>query len=301
MSDARITVITATTLAPDRLATLERAMATVLGQETPETGRIIPLLVVNGDRFDADALAAWRARDDVRVEYLPRGSLPGALIHGRGCVDTEFFSFLDDDDEYLPGTLAARAAVLDADPELDVAVSNGIMSRPDGETLATQRYDLHDRDALIGLATENWLLSAAGLFRRSTVDADFWSETDQYLEWTAVAFRLALRRRVRLLREPGFRIHDTPGSLSKSSGFIRTRYQVLAELLTEHREEMPKAAWRVWSAKLGDELHCLAEILYGNGEWRAAWGYHLRSLARIGGARFLAFSRHLLWPPGRNR
>lgn len=293
MSETRITVIMATTLESSRLESLDRALASVLDQSDERVGRVLPLLVVNGDRFDAERLSQWRMRNDIRVEYLERGSLPAALIHGRNCVESEYFAFLDDDDVYLPGTLSARCEVLDTCPDIDVAVSNGILVSSDGEHPSTRRHDLHDVDPLVGLAFENWLLSAGGLFRAATVDASYWNEGDKYLEWTAVAFRLGLRRRVRFLREPGFRIADTPGSLSKSGGFIYTRYRVLDALLAEYGGSLSREVKRVWYRKLGNELHLLADIARQDGHWVQAWWFHLRSLVSPDGLRYLAYTRKL--------
>src|SRR5262245_55327336 len=96
-----ITVIIPTTCEKQREAQLLAAIESIKAQ-SGIAAKI--LLVVNGSRFDAPLLAQLRERDDVCVEYREVGSLPLALEYGCTRVDTEFFCFLDDDDELLEGS-----------------------------------------------------------------------------------------------------------------------------------------------------------------------------------------------------
>ena len=71
-------------------------------------------------------LSAWRRTfPRTRVERLEEASVAKAQQLGRRSSRTEFFCFLDDDDEYLPGAVSMRLNELRADSSVDVVVTNG--------------------------------------------------------------------------------------------------------------------------------------------------------------------------------
>lgn len=86
------------------------------------------LIVVNGQRFDQSLLNLLKSRNDIEVLQITEGSLTKAHLIGRKHVSTEYFSFLDDDDEYLVGALDIRLALFLNDCTLDVVVTNGFQT-----------------------------------------------------------------------------------------------------------------------------------------------------------------------------
>ena len=117
-----VTAIIPTTCESSRGPSLRRAILSVVDQ-IPENGLI--LIVANGDRIDESVVRMAEGFPRTRVERLEEASVAKAQQLGRHLVTTEFFCFLDDDDEYLPGAFSMRLDELRADPSVDVVVTNG--------------------------------------------------------------------------------------------------------------------------------------------------------------------------------
>jgi glycosyltransferase involved in cell wall biosynthesis len=84
----------------------------------------VPHAVVVADDGSTDGGAELARAHGARVVRSPApGSGPAAARRaGVAAVDTELLAFLDADDRWLPGKLAAQRAALDADPGLDAVV-----------------------------------------------------------------------------------------------------------------------------------------------------------------------------------
>lgn len=250
------------------------------------------LVVVNGNRFDPEVVADLSAMPDVLVHQVERGSLPYAIEVGRSLVESPFFCFLDDDDEYLPGTIDRRLGMLDADPSLDLVISNG--QRFDGCSESQALGDLGHvpDDPMRALLDGNWLASCGGLFRSETVGPEIFQDVNPYTEWSWIAFRLARAgKRLKVLEAPGFRIHETAGSASKSEAY-RTAFLPLYERMLE--TGLPSGLRRIVRARISDTLHTLSDQERSRGNTRAAWRLHLASLASLYGLRYLPYTRRLL-------
>jgi hypothetical protein len=282
-------VIMATSLELCRTKAMIRAVATVLSQD----GSAIPIIVVNGDRYDPEVLGYWKSRRDVRLFQLAEGNVGTARLFGRRQVDTAFFGALDDDDCFLPGSINARLTPMRTDPSVAAVVGNGLIERDGRESVALSQMKLHRISPLLGLAQENWLPSAcAAMFRTEIVRAEYFDHDERWLEWTALAFRLAAdERKIVFLDDLTFRIADTPDSLSKSAGYARGAPIVLRHLLDI---PMPYPVYRVWLRKYGATLHGSAEFHRSRGEIGLAWKAHLGSLLQPGGAHYLLYGRKLL-------
>lgn len=250
------------------------------------------LVVVNGNRFDPEVVADLSAMPDVLVHQVERGSLPYAIEVGRSLVESPFFCFLDDDDEYLPGTIDRRLGMLDADPSLDLVVTNGY--RYDGalDSPALRVLDKVPGDPLRALFDGNWLASCGGLFRSATVGPEIFRDINPYTEWAWIAFRLARAgKRVAVSEEPGFRIHETPGSASKSDAYRRAFLPMYGRML---ESGLPREVQRMVKARISDTLHDLSDMERRNGNAGAAWRLHLASLASVRGLRYLPYTCRLL-------
>lgn len=287
-----IDVIIPTTCESRRWASLERAIRSVLSQD--DVGAKV-LVIVNGDRFDAGCYAELRERPGIEVHYQKVGSLPLALRTGRSLVSAPFFSFLDDDDEYLAGTLAYRLQPLLSDPTLDCTVAAGVrcdggIDRPSLERLDARVINEHPLHAL---AIENWLASCGGLYRSSRISIDYFDGETKYYEWTYLAYKLALERRLLFLDRHTWRINDSSESLSKSTAYRLTEVEVLRKIAAL---ELPGTVRRETRKRIGAAHHGLSEYYLGQRRFLAAWKHHLVSLACPGGLRYAPYSRHLLCP-----
>jgi glycosyltransferase involved in cell wall biosynthesis len=286
------TVLIPTTCERHRAAAIWRAIESVAQQPGPTR----TIVVVNGSRFDAALFGALRGRDSLQVAYQQVGSLAVARRFGRSLVSTEYFTFLDDDDEILPGTLAYRVEKLRADGGADVVVSNGYIYDGREERLACTTFAGVERDPLLALMKRNWFVSCAGLFRTATVTEDFLDGTTEYGEWTMMTIRLLMaRRRFVFLDRPTFRKHaETVGAMSKTTVYLEG---MLATLIRFLDFDLPPEVRKLVRRKVGAALHTRSDLARAAGRRREAWGYHLQSLAFPGGWRYFAYSRKVVpWP-----
>lgn len=240
------------------------------------------IAVINGSRGDPE-LCRWLELN-VRVEYLSQPSLTAALLRGRQLVDTPFFSFLDDDDEYMPGTLDQRLQALEGG--FDVAVTNGWR----GSELVFDVSGVAE-DPLAAVLTNVWLCNYNGLYRSQAVGAEYFVDIHKFAEWTWLAFRLALDgKRIVALDEPGFRVHDTPGSLSKSAAYRDAYPELFKRMLATNP---PAHVAHLIRRRIGADLHDRSVRALERGARFEAFKAHLQSLVHPGGMRYLVYSRRL--------
>ena len=285
----QITAIIPTLCEAVRHDSLLRAIDSLLGQ-TVVPAKII--IVVNGDLFDHILLEELQRRPDLEVCYRPEANVGGARYAALDRVDTEFFCFLDDDDEYLPDALSIRLAAITGESGIDVVVSNGYRILDGEEILVCANMLAIERDPIGSLVRYAWLTSCAGLYRTHSIGSEFFGAESRYLEWTYLAFLLALTKRIAFVQEPTYRIHDSPGSVSKSEAYRRAGPEVLKAMLAF---EIDPAIRRAMRLKYVDVLHALSDHYRKSGEMGFAWAYHVRSLgAPAGFLRYLAYTRKLL-------
>jgi len=285
-----ITTIIPTLCEAHRKVSLLRAIASIHGASSSPV-RI--LVVANGQRYDPALLAELAGRSDLELIRIEEGSQTGAQLAGRRAVQTPFFSFLDDDDEYLPGTLDERAALLLADPRADIALTNGYLCVDGIDEVCYARLDKVPARALFELFQENWLHNCNQLFRTASISVADFENTHPLMEWTWLAFRLIMQgRRVAVSDRLGFRYHDTPGSLSKSGSFLASRVTVYQRMLSLQPD---REITRILRQRLCDAWHEVAMDALRRGQRGAAVRAHLHSLSsHWSGLKFLPSSRHLL-------
>ena len=285
-----ITVIIATTCEAKREREIHRAVASVMAQD----GVDVQLLVIaNGSRFDPRIIDALRLMPRVSVHMLAEPSYPAACRHGRSLVTTEFFAYLDDDDEFLPGALRTRVAPLVDDPAVDFVATNGYLEVGGAERIGHAPRPNIEREPLEELLRANWMQPCGNLFRSATVTLDYFDGTTKYYEWTLLAFKLSQRLRLRFLDVPTYRKHDTPESLYKSAGVVEGAVVVVDMLIALNT----KPSLRGTLSRLrGAALHATSDFHRNAGHYGKAWKFHLRSLLHPRGWRYLPYTRRLLLP-----
>lgn len=284
-----VSIIMPTLACRERATSLLRAIDTVVSQQG---ARGIPLVVVNGGSAAPEVLEHLRRRSDIRLTTREEADLPQALHAGRTTVDTPYFAVLDDDDQLLPGALQTRLAVLEAASGADVAVTSGFLERAGRREVNIADFQRIQADPLRMLLVQHWLPPCAGLFRTSAVTPDFFEALPRYREWTYLAIRLALRLRIRFAARPTFVYSfDTPDSLSKSRAYCLGGPSALARMLELELPADVRAALRV---RLAGDLHSASSAELEDGNYRAAWRWHFKSLTQPSGWRYLPYARHLL-------
>lgn len=283
-----VSIIICTTCETRRKDSLLRAIDSVVVQTdvTPEV-----IVVVNGNRFDATLLASLRANTKLKVAYLETPSFPAALSHGRALVTSEYFCFLDDDDEYLANALATRVRLIVEDSALDAVTTNGYAGT--NNELAYSKVDHINGDPILALANNNWLASCGGLYRTQSIGRDIFENLPKYIEWTMVAFRILLAgKRLKFCNVPTFHINDTTESLSKSESY-RMSAGGSMEAILELR--LPARTMKPLKRRLMAARHDLSVHHLQTGNRKAAWKYHLLSMTGLSGLKYLSFTRHLLF------
>ena len=284
-------VIVPTQALAERASLLREALGSIQRQEAV---RARPLVIINGGVAEP-ALQRELERDArLRVLVLAEGHLPNALRFGRGQVTAPFFAALDDDDVLLPGALAARLAALEADPALDVVVTNGYRQEASGQVLHVKDVASVQADPLAALMHANWLLPGSWLCRSERVGTNLFDPMPRFLENTYLALRFAASFRMTFLAEPTVIWRtDTARSMSKSREFWLGQVPALRALTAL---SPPGAIRAGFERHLTKALHAEAELHLQWRERREAWRCHLASLRRPGGWRYLPFTRHLLRP-----
>jgi glycosyltransferase involved in cell wall biosynthesis len=275
-----VSVILPTVAVASRAACLDRALESVLTQAGV---RVDPIVVANGPDCDADLIDALLRRRDIRVLRRREAGLGAAIAAGREIVEAPYFTELDDDDLFLPGALAARVATMEADPTIDATVTSGYLRSARGDVLNVPGISRCAQDPLRAIIDRMWLTPGAGLFRSATIPATYFSGMPPHLEWTYLAVRLALERRMAFLDTPTFVYNaDTPDSLSKSR-----------ELQAVLRMALPPDVRRALRRKYVAALHGASVKDLEQGRKADAWKWHLRTLFHVYGWRYLAYTRHL--------
>jgi glycosyltransferase involved in cell wall biosynthesis len=280
-------VIIRTMASAARGSTLLRAIDSLTRQQ----GVLVrPIVVVNGGCRDPQVMAALRRRRDIALIEI-EGGLNDASRAGREAVSTACFAFLDDDDEYLPGSAALRVAALRDDPSADLAVGNGIF-----QPLAAPAYPIIADvaaariDPWASLGQTNWLASCGGTFRTSAFPVQWFTDLPQF-EWTWLAYRSLLERRIVFIDALTYVIHDTPCSASKSEAMDLAQMTLARKLLTL---DLPPQERLKVVRRASSFLHSLSESNLRQGRRWAAALYHLRSVTAPGGWRYLPYTRHLI-------
>ena len=287
MNDHSLSVIIPSLAEGSRAHSIRRAIDSILGQQNV---RVIPIVVVNGTRYDPAVLHWLGARRDLRMISI-EGGLVEARSTGRNAVDTPFFAFLDDDDDLLPNSVAIRLQPLLEHNSVDVVVSNGFRETESGIIVTNPEIELCQRDPLRALLDSCWLNSNGGLYRTATVGPEFFVNLPPVLEWTYLALQLSVSRNIHFVNVQTFLTHDTPQSLSKSKQFLLDEPVVLQRILNL---PMPDDVRAGFSRKYANALHKISMQYLQDHDFRPAWEYHLRSALTPGGWRYLSYTRHIV-------
>lgn len=286
-----VTVIIATTAEKKRNEQIIRALASVSSQQNV-TFKIC--VVVNGSRFDQQTVELIKDWPGVEYHYVSLGNFPEALKYARTQVQTEYFAFLDDDDELLPGSLECRLKLLEQNSTYCASVGNGYRCLNGEDSL---RFDAlsyaNSADALADIAQNgrNWLASCAGMFRTSLVSQSFFDDYATYAEWTYLAYRLANKYPIGFVSQPTYRIHLSEESLSKGEAYILAQEALIEKLLSL---DFPQNIVTAIKANQISLMHSISGHYLEKNQLRKSWRYHVKSMRRLSGLSYLPYTRHLV-------
>jgi len=131
MSKVRFSIATPTRNSLDKL---KRCVGSVRGQSEVKLEHLIQ------DAQSTDGTPEWLARQaDVLAVSEKDAGMYDAINRAWGRSTGEFFSWLNSDEQYLPGTLAKVEAFFDTHPEVDVVFGNYIVADLAGRPVALRR------------------------------------------------------------------------------------------------------------------------------------------------------------------
>jgi glycosyltransferase involved in cell wall biosynthesis len=283
-------VIIPTVCSNDRANLLLNAISSIK-EACSASAKII--VAANGANVDTKLALELKNRADLNYVYFEEGSLPKTISLAVDLIDTEYFCFLDDDDEFLPNGLLCRMAILESNPEIDLVISNGYRCVSGIDSQCLQHLDTVSNDPLKALFDENWLPSCGALFRLSSVSGAYFKNYHAYAEWTWLAFKLALDKKyIYALNDLTFRIHgDTPGSLSKSFSFQKSYIELYRRMLAQ---KLPYKIRQIIKRRLSQSHHDISNKFLSDKKYMPALIHHLLSLRQPYGWRFFAYSRHII-------
>ena len=292
-TSAIVSVIIPTIALKEKTLLLQRAIESIRrSSESP----VNIIVVVNGSRADPDTCHWLASQPDIHCERLPTPSAPLAVVRGRALVQTPFFSMLDDDDVYLAGGTDLKLAAFTRNPGADIVVSSGFRQLNQMDVPTMTSIEQVPRAPLSLLFASNWLSSCNALYRSSSFTQAFFEDAHPYAEWTWLAFKLAMAKKcIVALDQPTFRIHDTPGSLSKSAPY-HAAYQSLYQRMLALQP--PAEVAQLILARMSSDWHDQSARALSAGRRLDATAFHLRSLMLPGGLRYLPYTRRLIpgWP-----
>lgn len=284
-----VSVIIPTMASTARSSLLKRAVESIRNSSKYPVKIIV---VVNGNRFDP-AVCDWlKVQPDIEFEYVARPSAPGAVLRGREMVKTEFFSALDDDDEYLPDATDRKLAVLRAESEADLVVGNYFQHCEGRDVLRYSDLLGVSLKPLESLMSFNWLHNCNALFRSKSINLKYFTDYHPYGEWTFMAFRLALDgKKVAIFDHPVARcFEETPDSLSKSKEYFHAYLPLFERMLDL---SPPISIIRMIQRKISATHHDASVLALQEGDRKLAFFHHWQSLRLSGGLRYLGYTRHL--------
>jgi glycosyltransferase involved in cell wall biosynthesis len=284
-----VTVIIPTVCDAGRAGQLQRAIASVLVQQGEMDVELI--LVVNGNRFDPALVSELKANPALKVVQIERGNVSVARHQGLLSASGQYFCFLDDDDELLPGGLAKRVALMQ--DGVDVVVTNGFWREGQDaiqvpEAVAA-RINAHVASSFLH---HNWFASPASMFRAQTVEARIFDITLKYFEWTHLFFSLlSARKKIHYDNCLTYRKHDdTPMSVSKSAEY-EAAYPAFIHTLMQF--DLDAECRQLLRNKYVVALNSLAQMELARRNRLRAWAAHLKCLFN-GGWKYLPYTRRLL-------
>ncbi|WP_334064103.1 glycosyltransferase family A protein [Alteromonas genovensis] len=288
-----VTVIIPTTAESSRSDGLRKAILSVRASSKDD---VQILCYVNGKIFDDDVCTWLKKQDDVKFVYDSYGSLPNAIYQARKLVETEFFAFLDDDDELIGPSIDYRLSLFERNSEFDLVVGNGVR-KSNGSVQLMQENLKHCQDApLRSLLNKNgnWLASCAGLYRADSFDADFFKECVPYAEWTFFAYKAALTYSIGFVDEKTYAINFTENSLSGSIKYLIGQHKVLKRILAL---PLPLDVRHAIELRRSDAAHYVSDEALNFGDRSLALKYHLLSLSTLWGfKKYFLFSRYFFKP-----
>lgn len=291
INNSKITVIIPTTAEWKRFDAIKRAVESI---RKSSVEKVLIIASVNGNKFHLEVCEWLKAQPDVIYIYNDIGSAPLAHIRGRELVKTPYFSFLDDDDEYLKHALDIRLKILEENQNVSLVVTNGYSVTKNVQNIHYKNMCNVNEDQFYALYQENWLHNCNHLFRTADIKIELFKNHVQYLEWTWLAFKISIAGlKVVAMDEKTFLYYDTEDSLSKSDAYNGTFPKLAKKMLAM---SPPKNIKSQITYKLAEHFHFYSVQLLKSGNVTMSLKYHLKSIFQYRGFKYLLYTRYIIFP-----
>jgi hypothetical protein len=285
-----LTVVIASVCDDARGELLKRACESVRAMAGNHDYSII--VVANGPRVSLSVLDWLATKPDIDVIRLRSGSHPLARRVGAEFADCEFLAFLDDDDEFMPNTLAPKIAHFRQHPEIDVLVTDGFRVNDSKASKIFPPPEARCADFVETMMRTGWGACALTV-RTQNIDLSAFDAEMRHMEWTLTALELARRHRIGFLDEPTYRYYETtPNSLSKNAEHNLAAPEVWRRLSKSYAGTRYEAAVR---RRYGTMCHNASWDCAREGKIHDAWRFHAESMLSPGGMVYIPFSAKLLF------
>lgn len=255
------------------------------------------IIVVNGGRRDETVITYLEAQPDVTLVQFDEPSAGRALVEGRRKVQAPFFTFLDDDDEFVTDALGEVLVGNVGSSDWDVLITNRYRKSKGVVNIESPDFELDASDPRMRVLQSNWLAAGRSIFRSAAVSASLLDVGRSHHEWTHIALRLATGSyRLCFVNQPTAYYNDTPGSESKLYRHHIEELRLLEDVPYDVDIDMDWKMRRVVRYKHANTLHRLAADNLRSGYMANAWLFHLRSLSYFGFFRYVFFTRKLIFP-----
>jgi glycosyltransferase involved in cell wall biosynthesis len=220
----------------------------------------IPSVADQGADVLREHLVQDAGSDDGTLDWLPSDPRVRAVVEkDRGMYDAvnrgfrraegEFLAYLNCDEQYLPGALAAVAREFDARPEVDVLLADSLIVHPDGSYLCYRRSVTPTRLHTQLAGTLSFLTSSLFLRRRVISEHGLFFD-DRYRDLGDTAWTLRLLAsglRVRTLRVFTSVFTETGENMSLKPNAIRERAELVSSVpaWARHGRSLIEAAYRL--------------------------------------------------------
>lgn len=285
-----VSVIIATAASDSRRFCIRNALDSALNQAGCEIELIV---VANGHQCAHHVIKEIQNDHRVRFFHQPDMNVNSARLFGREQVSGEYFCFIDDDDDFIPDSLQHLVSELQNEQTLDIAVGNGYRNKGGFDEINIENISARNNDLLGSLVAfgGNWLPSCAGVFRTRTVKSEIFAEYPTYCEWTYFAFKLTITHKVKLFDVLTFRINDSSVSLSKGMEYNLGEYDSLKKIMSL---PLPGDIVSAIKDKMSEQEHTLSEDYLRIGRLNESLKYHLLSMTRWHGLKYVPYTRKII-------
>jgi glycosyltransferase involved in cell wall biosynthesis len=277
MSQTLVTVIIP---AYNCASTVAETLESVLAQDHAAT----EVVVVNDGSKDDTLQVLSRFGERIRVIDQPNAGPPAARNTGLRAARGEYIAFLDADDVWIQGKLAAQARHLDANPDVGTVFTDWYVwnSETDGSFRRRPEIEARSVDDSIDPATSGWLyprllfgselLTTTVMMRASVIrrigdfDVRLWNG-DDYDYW----LRASREGRITKLASIGALYRILPNSVSRRPREINYEYEVVKGAIERFGLQGPDGTEADPAAVIArlDELqiaHAYGHLLRGDAE-----------------------------------